>query len=158
MTKLNETFTTENLPKSESNFEPLPPAWYSATLTSAGLKDTKAGTGKYIALRFDVTGPTHQGRVVFGNLNIFNPSAAAEKIGRQQLGELMAAAGIASLDDTDDLIGKQLQIKLVIQKTDRGDSNNIQSYKSLGGAMPSMTAPKDAPAASAKASPPWVKR
>jgi hypothetical protein len=56
------------------------------------------------------------------------------------------------------LIGKQLQIKLKIRKSDQyGDSNDVDQYKSLGGAMPSMSnAPSaDAPA---KAAPPWAKR
>jgi hypothetical protein len=158
MAKLNETFTQATLPKSDRNFEPLPAGWYNVAITSVELKSTKAGTGQFIAVRYDVTGPTHQGRVVFGNLNVFNPNAEAEKIGRQQLGELMAAIGIASLDDTDDLIGKQLSIKLKIRKSEQyGDSNDVDGFKSLGGAMPSMQSAEAAPAP-AKASPPWAKK
>jgi hypothetical protein len=157
MARLNETFTQATLPKSERNFEPLPAGWYSVAITAAELKSTKAGTGQYIAVRYDVTGPTHQGRVVFGNLNVFNPNAEAEKIGRQQLGELMAATGVATLDDTDDLIGKQLSIKLKIRKSDQyGDSNDVEGFKSAGGAMPAMASAEAA--APAKAAPPWAKK
>ena len=158
MAKLNETFTQATLPKSERNFEPLPAGWYNVAVTAAELKPTKAGTGQYIAVRYDVTGPTHQGRVVFGNLNVFNPNAEAEKIGRQQLGELMAATGINTLDDTDDLIGKQLSIKLKIRKSDQyGDSNDVEGFKSIGNAIPSMQT-AEAAQAPAKAAPPWAKK
>jgi hypothetical protein len=159
MAKLPESFSADTLPKSERSYEPIPAGWYTVGITAAELKSTKAATGQYIAVRYDIIAPTHQGRVVFGNLNIFNPNAEAEKIGRQQLGDLMAAAGIATLDDTDLLIGKQLQIKLKIRKSDQyGDSNDVDQYKSLGGAMPMAAATAAAPKAAAKASPPWQKK
>ena len=95
---------------------------------------------------------------MFGNLNVFNPNAEAEKIGRQQLGELMAATGINTLDDTDDLIGKQLSIKLKIRKSDQyGDSNDVEGFKSIGNAIPPMQTAEAAPAP-AKAAPPWAKK
>jgi hypothetical protein len=159
MAKLPESFSADTLPKSERSYEPIPAGWYTVGITAAELKSTKAQTGQYIAVRYDIIAPTHQGRVVFGNLNIFNPNAEAEKIGRQQLGELMAAAGIATLDDTDLLIGKQLQIKLKIRKSDQyGDSNDVDGYKSLGGAMPSMSSAAPSAEATAKAAPPWAKK
>lgn len=159
MAKLPESFSADTLPKSERSYEPIPAGWYTVGITAAELKSTKAATGQYISVRYDIIAPSHQGRVVFGNLNIFNPNAEAEKIGRQQLGELMAAAGIATLDDTDLLIGKQLQIKLKIRKSDQyGDSNDVDGYKSLGGAMPSMSSAAPSAEATAKAAPPWAKK
>ncbi len=157
MALLNHSFVEAELPKSERNFEPLPAGWYTATIGGAEVKATKAGTGEYIAIRYDITGPTHQGRVVFGNLNIKNANPTAEAIGYQQMGELMRAIGLARVDDTDQFIGGQLQIKLDIRKSEQyGDSNDVKGFKSLsGGAMPMAVAPK---AASAKAAPPWVKK
>jgi len=105
MAQLNETFSVDALPVSDRNFEPLPAGWYTAVVNGAEIKNTKAGTGQYIAVRYDITGPTHQGRVVFGNLNIKNPNPKAEEIGRQQLGELMRAIGLSTVQDTDQLIG-----------------------------------------------------
>jgi hypothetical protein len=113
MAHLGETFDVQTLPQGNSGtFEPLPPGWYSATIMAAELKATKSGTGQYISIRYDITGPTHQGRVVFGNLNIRNQSPKAEEIGRQQLREIMQATGLGSVDDTDQMIGHSLQIKL----------------------------------------------
>jgi hypothetical protein len=69
----------------------------------------------------------------------------------------MRAIGLPRVDDTDQFIGGQLQIKLDIRKSEQyGDSNDVKAFKSLaGGAMPMAAAPK---AASAKAAPPWVKK
>jgi len=161
MAQLNEVFDANALPKSERSFDPLPAGWYNVTISGAELKQTKAGTGEYIAVRYDVAGPTHAGRVVFGNLNIKNANPTAESIGRQQLGELMRAAGFAKVEDTDQLIGGQLQIKLDIRKSEQyGDSNDVKGFKSLasGSAMPVAASAAAAPAASAKAAPPWVKK
>jgi hypothetical protein len=156
MAQLNETFSADALPVSDRNFEPLPAGWYTAVVNGAEIKNTKAGTGQYIAVRYDITGPTHQGRVVFGNLNIKNPNPKAEEIGRQQLGELMRAIGLTTVQDTDQLIGGQLSIKLDVRESEQyGASNDVKGYKS-NGAVPPAAASK-APAV-AKAAPPWVKK
>lgn len=157
MAFLDEEFTLDTLPKGTSNFEPLPEGWYNATITSAEIKDTKAGDGKYIACKYTITGPSHQGRVVFGNLNIKNASTKAEEIGRQQLGEIMRAIGLSSVRDTDQLIGGNLSIKLVV-KTGEYAGNEIKGFKAIGGGggMVSKPAPS-APAAPGKA-PPWAKK
>ena len=158
MAQLNETFSVDALPVSDRNFEPLPAGWYTAVVNAAEIKNTKAGTGQYIAIRYDITGPTHQGRVVFGNLNIKNPNPKAEEIGRQQLGELMRAIGLSTVQDTDQLIGGQLMIKLDVRESEQyGASNDVKQFKSSGSAPPAAGA-KVAPAASGKAAPPWVKK
>ena len=166
MAFLNETFDVNELPQGNGNYEPLPPGWYHANITGAELKSTKAGNGQYIAVRYDITGPTHQGRVVFGNLNIKNPNPTAEEIGRQQLGEIMRAIGLAKVTDTDQLIGGSLQIKLEI-RTQEGyePSNDVKGYKATSGSVPTPAAAsapaqaaQAAPAASGKAAPPWAKR
>lgn len=168
MAFLNETFSVDTLPQSSGgNFDPLPPGWYSVAIAGAELKTTSAGTGQYIAVRYDVTGPTHQGRVVFGNLNIRNPNPKAEEIGRQQLGELMRAIGLASVQDTDQLIGNRLLIKLAIREASGGydASNDVKGFKAVeGSAAPAasggfgggMPKPNAAPAASS--TPPWASR
>jgi len=167
MAFLNETFNIANLPEG-NNYEVMPAGWYSAVIAKAPIETTSAGTGKYIAVRFNITGPTHQGRAVFGNLNIKNPTPKAEEIGRQQLGEIMRAIGLNEVSDTDQLIGGRLEIKLTIRKDEQGDKNEVKGYRSLNSAaMPSLipqTAPAEsatapAPAAGpAKATPPWMKK
>ena len=162
MASLSQSYDVSDLPKGTSNFEPLPAGWYSATITGAEIKSTKAGTGEYIAVKYSVTGPTHQGRAVFANLNIKNPSPKAEEIGRQQLGELMRAIGLARVDDTDQLIGGSLVIKLEVKNDEKyGSGNEVKGFKAVaGGSMPTpgLTMPALATPASGKAAPPWVKK
>lgn len=165
MAFLNETFNAADLPQSDRNYDALPPGWYTATIAAAELTPTKAGNGAYIKVRYDITGPTHQGRVVFANLNIRNANPEAERIGRQQLGELMRAIGLATVQDTDQLVGAPVQIKLKVREARDGyeASNDVAGFKAVGNApsIPSAPAAKPAaapaPAASTGARPPWAK-
>ena len=172
MANLGEIFDVEFLPQGKTSFDPIPAGWYTVTIASAEVKATKNGTGQYIAIRYDVTGPTHQGRVIFGNLNIRNASPKAEEIGRQQLGELCRAIGLAKVSDTDQLVGHGLSIKVDIEKSEQyGDKNQVRGFKPVaGGAPPRVTmtiggggssspASVMSPAAApTKAAPPWAKK
>ena len=164
MAFLGQTYRADDLPKGgDGTFAPLPEGWYSATIVKAEVKQTKAGTGAYIALRLDITGPTHQGRVVFSNLNINNPSPKAQEIGLQQLNQIMGALGLREVEDSTQLIGGTLQAKLAI-KTEEGrdPANEVKAYRAVVGSVPpaisvppssggSLAAPKAAP-------PPWAKK
>jgi len=153
MARLEQTYIADDLPKgSGGDFSPLPEGWYSVTVSQSELKATKDGTGSYIKLRLDVTGPSHQGRVVFANINIRNKSAKAEEIGNQQLGEIMRAIGLPKLEDTDQLIGRSMSVKVKTRHSEEyGDQSEVKAYKAIDG-----QAPASAPAA-AKA-PPWAKK
>ena len=161
MAFLDEEFNVETLPVGNtSNFEPLPEGWYNATISGAEIRATKAGDGKLIAVKYAITGPTHQGRVIFGNLNIKNASTKAEEIGRQQLGEIMRAIGLAKVTDTDQLIGGSLGIKLSV-KTGEYAGNEVKGFKALGSGSSSLasSAPFNPPASKpAGATPPWAKK
>ena len=161
MASLGQTFDVNELPQGNGgNYEPLPPGWSSATITGAELKPTKDGSGQYIRVRYDITGPSHQGRVVFGNVNIRNASAKAEEIGRQQLGEIMRATGIARVTDTDQLVGNTLQIKLDVRPADGqyAAQNEVRGFKAVSGGVVPPAAAVAAPSAPSKSAPPWMKK
>ena len=169
-----------DLPESTGGaYDPLPAGWYTAMIAGADLQATKDGSGQYIKIKYSITGPSHQGRVVFGNLNIKNQSAKAEEIGRAQLGELMRAIGLARVQDTDQLIGGNLSIKLDIRsaRTDAATGktydaqNEVKGYKAAGGTTPAASMPNfgasqsqaaaptaQAAPAAASSAPPWAKR
>ncbi|MFZ4744731.1 MAG: DUF669 domain-containing protein [Limnohabitans sp.] len=159
MAFLDEEFSVDTLPVGNNNFEPLPEGWYNSTITGAEIKPTKAGDGKYIAVKYTITGPSHQGRVVFGNLNIKNASTKAEEIGRQQLGEIMRAIGLAKVTDTDQLIGGNLGIKLVVKTGDYA-GNEIKAFRALSGVQPTAVDKlfKVSSTTDRKAAPPWAKK
>lgn len=173
MAFLEHAISLDDIPESagDNDFKPLPAGWYSATINKASLEPTKDGTGQKIVIRYDITGPTHQGRVVFGNLNIKNKSEKAESIGRAQLGELMRALGLAKLTDTDQLVGGSLSIKLDVReaRTDEATgktyeaSNDVKGFKASGDAMaasavPSFSKPASAAPKADGAAPPWAKK
>ena len=154
--KLSETFSVDSLPVSTSNYDPIPEGWYNATINGAELKDTKAGTGQYINIRYDVTGETNAGRVVFGMINVRNANPKAEEIGLQQLGELLRAIGKASVNDTDELLGCSLSIKVGINQREGYDPrNDVKGFKALKGGMPTPVATKAPAKADGKAKAPW---
>jgi len=153
---LNEAFTLASLPTSNRTYDVVPAGWYVAQITDAEVKQTKSGTGEYIKIRYDIQGPTSQGRVVFGNLNVKNANPAAEKIGRQQLGDIMRSVGLSAVTDTDQLLGTTMQIKIDIRDSEQyGPSNEVKAWKALAAGMAPAPAVKPL-ASNAKTSPPWL--
>ena len=56
MADLGEVIDIAGLPKVSSGvFDPLPAGWYTATIVSGDIKQTKAGNGSYIAIRYDAS-------------------------------------------------------------------------------------------------------
>lgn len=155
--KLDTVLSVDTLPEAQS-YELVPAGWYTASITNAEVKNTKSGTGQYIAVRFDITGPSHQGRVVFQNFNIRNPNPKAEEIGLQQLNGLLRSIGIATISDTDQLLGGSCQIKVAIRRDEKyGDSNEAKGFKAIQGSAPPPPLQQQAPTAQAPAAPkkPW---
>lgn len=165
MAFLDTSINAADLPVGQSgNFEPLPAGDYSVTIESADVNPTKDNSGQYIKMKMKVTGPTHAGRTIFANLNIRNKSPKAEEIGRQQLGDIMRAIGLATLSDTDQLVGGHLVVKLAIKPADGQyeAGNEVKAYKAGNGSAapaPSFPAPSGAVSQPASASaPPWAKK
>jgi hypothetical protein len=167
MAQLGQVFEASALPQGTS-YDPLPAGWYSAKITGAELKNTKANDGQYLEVKYGITGPTHQGRIVFERLNIRNQNTKAVEIAMQSLGDLIRAIGIHALSDSDQLLGHDLQIKLDVRKQEGYEpSNDVKGHKAAGaGSAPVFAAPAskqsaspDAPsAAPQKAAPPWAKK
>lgn len=161
MSDLGFTYNAADIPQEDRSFDPVPAGWYTATITNAEVKATRDGSGQYIKCRFDITGPSHEGRVVFTNFNTRNKSDVAEKIGVQQLGALMRAIGLPSVSNTDQLIGGTCSIKVSIRPADGqyDAQNEVKAFKAVeGSAPPSGAAPaqQTAPAAApAGGTPPW---
>src|SRR5690625_617720 len=175
--QLGQTFSANELPEgNDGEFNAIPAGDYQVEITEASLQDTKSGTGQYIKLRMDILGPTHQGRVLFSNLNIRNQSEKAEQIGLQQLGDVIRAIGVPSLNDTDQLVGGNLTVKVKVKDDPEygdanGKRNDIAAYKSLtgskppqanssapfgGGAATTQAPAESAPQASTGGKPPWA--
>ena len=162
MSFLDAPIHLNDLPEAEqTDFSPIPDGSYNVTIKEASLSPTKDGTGQYIKLRLDVLGPTHSGRVLFSNVNIRNKSSQAENIGRQQLASIMKAVGLATINDTDQLIGAELSVKVGTRPAsgDYAAQNEIKSYNPASGASQTSAIPAMQSAGQpGKATPPWAKQ
>jgi len=134
------------------SYDPIPEGEYQLMCEEAEDKKTSAGTGVYIKAKFRVLGPSHEGRFIFMNFNIQNPSAKAEEIGRRQVSGWAAACGRPNAADTDELLNLPFNADIGIEpgSGNYGPQNRIKAYKIAG----SAPAPKAAPAPAAKPTPP----
>lgn len=164
MSYFDEPFNVNDMPVQEDrDFQPLPEGEYMVEIKTAEIKETKAGTGQYINLRMDVIEGKYIKRVLFSMLNIKSHSDVAEKIGRAQLGEIMRCNNIATLQDTDQLIGATMMANVAIGEYKGQPKNEVKGYRSASGASPMLKAAapiensNTAPEATGKA-PPWAKK
>ena len=138
MALLPNPFDASQVEITEGDFSPIPVGWYSAKIDGAELKPTAKG-GQYIAVRCSITGPSHQGRVIFDNVNIVNDNPKAVEIGYERLARICKAIGRTVVQDTDQLIGGILDIKVDIQKSaEHGDRNIVKGVKATEGGASSM--------------------
>lgn len=162
MARLTEVLNVNELPENTQSYDLVPPGNYIAEIKNAELKTTSSGTGEYIKMRLDITGPTQAGRVVFTNLNIRNANQVAQNIARQQIHTIISSNGINELEDTDQLIGCVVGIVVKIREARDGyeAQNEVKAFKAAGEprqAPETFERPSAASAAPAKAAPPWKK-
>jgi len=144
---------------------PLADGWYPATITESDIKPTSAGDGMRMPLTFTLCeGHPYAGRKVFEGLNIQNPNPVAQQIAQEQLSAICHATGVIMLEDTQQLHGIPLLIKVatVPARTDQTTGktyeakNEIKGFAKVGTEKVNMT-PKPVPgAAPASAAPSWV--
>jgi hypothetical protein len=147
-----------------NDFQIMAEGEYTLKATDAELKETKKGDGAYLAVTFEVTKGEHTGRKVWQNFNIHNPSEKAQQIGREQVAAWGRAAGKPNAQDSDELMERNFQAKLGIEKGTGGynDKNIIKSFLTASASNDDKPAAKvekkvaPAPAASAeKKANPW---
>lgn len=130
-----------------TSFDPIPAGWYSAMITESENFPTKAGTGSYLKLTYEVIEGPYKGRLVWAMLNLDNPNATAVAIAQRQLNDILLSVGVQSVVDSTELHNKPIKIKVAIEVSDQwGDKNKVTAHKSYAAAQPAAPA---APAASA---------
>ena len=156
MTQLLNPINVDALPESD-DYAPVPAGKYPAMIAEVELKDTKAGTGQYLKMRFDIIGAEQSGRVVFTNINIRNPNPKAEEIAAQQLGQLCKAIGVTGqLTDTEQLINGMCKIKITVKDDPQyGPSNEVKGFYPTSATGSQASAPKQAAAVDNR--PAWMK-
>ena len=128
MSNLNYEATDEVL----EDYSPVPPATYMAAITESELKDNAKGTGNFIALTFKIMDGEYKGRILWANITYSHSNNQAQQIGRKELNTLMAACGLASIQDTTQLHGVAMLIDVKIkQEKDRDPQNEVKNYYSV---------------------------
>lgn len=137
-----------------NGFEPLPKGDYVVEVTKASLGPTKAKDGKILTLELTVISEAFQNRKIFCRLNVENPNPTAERIGLEQLNQLIECSGMtAEPKDENDLVGLTVGAHLKIRTQEGYDPDNEVSYFKKA-ADCKLSAPSQA-AAPAKA---WEKK
>lgn len=152
-------FDASQVPE-QQEFTALPEGQYVAIATASEKKDTKAGTGAYLQITFEVLDGPMKGRRLWARLNLWNPNQTAVDIAQRELGALCRAVGVIKPNDSAELHNKPVLLTVSVEVDDRKrESNSIKKYEPVGGAQQaapqaSFVQPATAPAA-ASAPPPW---
>jgi len=93
--------------------ELMPDGEYPLTVIATEKRDNKAGTGSYILLTLEVASGKYERKWVREYLNLWNPNEQAVEIAQRKLGQLCKALGIEHLGDSDELLNRTVQAKIV---------------------------------------------
>ena len=132
------------------SFEPIPAGEYPAIIIASEEKETKAGTGHYLMLTFQIIEGNYKDRQLWARLNLDNPNSKAVQIARGELSSICRAVNVMKPKTSMELHNLPLGIKVTIKnRSDTGEpSNEIKGYRSMGGATP--------PPATETATAPWA--
>ncbi len=113
-----------------TDFEPIPAGKYLAVITDSEMKPTKAGTGHYLQLAFQIIEGPYKNRFLWARLNLDNPNATAVQIARAELSAICRAVGVMAPRDSIELHDLPLLIHVRCKKrNDTGDiTNEIKGY------------------------------
>lgn len=128
------SFDATNVAPAE-DFAPIPVGDYPAMIVDSDVKPTKARTGHYAELVFEVTEGKYKGRKVWARLNLDNPNAKAVEIAQRELSAICHAVGKLQIQDTQELHFKPLVIRVDIEESEGYSPRNaIKAYKAAGAA------------------------
>lgn len=144
-------FNAENV-EPNAGFDPIPAGKYPAIITESEMKPTKAGTGRYLELKFQIIDGQHAKRNLWARLNLENPNQDAVRIARGELSSICRAIGVMKPNDSVELHNIPLVINVRCKKDkETGEiSNEIKGYERKGAASQ--------PAQAATAAPPWARK
>jgi hypothetical protein len=129
-------FNAHTVEPNES-FDPIPAGEYLCVITNSEDKPTKAGTGSYLELEFEVLDGPYKGRKLWDRLNLANPNELAVKIARATLSAICRAVGVMEPKDSCELHDLPLLVKVRVEKRPDTDepANVIKGYRSQGTAL-----------------------
>lgn len=129
-------------------FEVLPPGWYNVRITGSEMKPTKDGGGSFLSLTMTVIDGPAANRKVFDRLNLNNKNPKAVEIAFQTLSAICYATGVIQLQDSSQLHGIPMQVKVKVKLAEGpySEGNEIAGYRKIEGAATPAFAPAGSPA------------
>ena len=133
MADLNFTFNADEYTE-EDIFTPLPEGWYDAYIAASEVRENNNKTGYYTKLTFQVIGEKYRGRILFGYINHIHQNDKVQAIGRQQLSSICKATGQLVIEDSSQLHGIPMQIKVKIRPAEGNysSSNEVKGFRKIG--------------------------
>ena len=110
MPKLKNTFRTADYYEEKQTYTPLDEGQYLTTIIEADTASTKAGNGSLLKVVYQ----TQTERLVYDQFLLAHPSEGAVALGRKKLANLLKAVRIDELNDTDQLLKKEVVIDVTI--------------------------------------------
>ena len=145
MALLNMQFNQEEIQEAQQDrYELVPAGTYTAEITRSEVKENNSGSGNRLSLGFKILEGAHAGRLVFQDITLRNTNDIAQQIGRKQMAQLFHACGTNGVEDSSELHGIPMQIKVAIRKDKTGqydDQNEIKKFAQIGGSKPSFSQP-----------------
>lgn len=140
--------------EASGSYEPIPPGVYTLRSVEQEMRDTKSGTGSFLAVQFEVVDGDFEGRRVFQNFNLVNANSQAVEIALREIKSWLAACGQPcggelTMSKINALEGARFRAKVGIEKDKSGqyeDRNKIARFIESDGAASS---PPAAPVADA---------
>lgn len=120
----------------------LPAGEYVAAIVKSERREAKSGNGNaYINLEFEVQDGPSQGRRFWTMLNLFNKNPDAVEIAQRELNSICQAIGRLRVDDSEDLHGIPMIVRLGVKEDSYGVKNVTRGYKPLnsGGSAQKQT-------------------
>ena len=113
----------------------LPAGEYIACIVKSEKRDAKTRGNAYINLEFEVQDGDCRGRHFWTMLNLWNNNQQAVDIAQRELNSICHAVGRLRINDTEELHGIPMRVKLKVEKNDQyGDQNRVAGYSSLNSA------------------------
>ena len=141
-------------------FDPIPAGKYLAVITDSETKPTKAGTGEYLQLEFEVIEGDYKGRKLWARLNIKNPNADAVRMAQADLSAICRAVNVMTPNDSIELHNLPLTITVRCRKNQDDEmTNEIRGYAPREANTGAVAANPATPAPqAANSQPPWARK
>lgn len=126
-------------------YETLPPGKYIAQIVSSEMKQTRDGSGEFLALKLQIIGGEYDGRPLFDNLNLSNPNSQTVDIAQRTLSAICHAVGRLNIEDSEQLHFQAMEVSVIVETDKRDDAlpsaerrrqNRIRGYAAAPGSTP----------------------